>query len=188
MKRSLIPIALFILLTVSCVGSAEQARLPNSGSLYQGFLDPPRDFSPMPFWFWNGKMDGSVIQQEIRDMVAQHVYGAFLHGRDGLETPYLSEGWFKAIGAGLEQSKSSGFEFNFVDEYDWPSGEVRNVWMAGNHQSEVLAKRPDLRMKTLSYEAKMVDGPQAVDLPVNPESQAIVAACCLERTELTLPH
>jgi hypothetical protein len=191
MKRSLIPIALFILLTVSCVGSAEQARLPNSGSLYQGFLDPPRDFSPMPFWFWNGKMDGSVIQQEIRDMVAQHVYGAFLHGRDGLETPYLSEGWFKAIGAGLEQSKSSGFEFNFVDEYDWPSGEVRNVWMAGNHQSEVLAKRPDLRMKTLSYEAKMVDGPQVVDLPVNPESQAIVAARWLgenriDATTLTL--
>jgi len=37
--------------------------------------------------------------------------------------------------------------------------------MAGNHQSEVLAKRPDLRMKTLAYEAKVIDGPQAVDLP-----------------------
>ena len=75
-----------------------------------------------------------------------------------------------------KQSKVLGFEFNFVDEYDWPSGEVRNVWMAGNHQSEVLAKRPDLRMKTLAYDSKIIDGPQTVDLSVDPDSQAVVAA------------
>ena len=184
MKRLAISIFLFAVLIALHPGCLAQREPIGKASLYQVFLNPPRDFSPMPFWFWNGNMEGSVIQQEIRDMVAQHVYGAFLHGRDGLETPYLSEGWFKAIGAGLEQSKSSGFEFNFVDEYDWPSGEVRNVWMAGNHQSEVLAKRPDLRMKTLSYEAKMVDGPQAVDLPVNPESQAIVAARWLGKNRI----
>ena len=158
--------------------------MSDADPLYQGFLDPPRDFSPMPFWFWNGKMEGPIIQKQIRDMVDQHVYGAFLHGRDGLETPYLSDGWFQAIGAGLEESKRSGFEFNFLDEYDWPSGEVRNVWMAGNHQSEVLAKRPDLRMKTLSYEAKIIQGPQAVDLPVNPDSQAIVAARWLGKDQI----
>ncbi len=111
-------------------------------------------------------MQGPVypVKRDSEKMVEQHVYGAFLHARDGLQTPYLSEDWWKAIGAGLEQSKTSGFEFNFVDEYDWPSGEVRNVWMAGNHQSEVLAKRPDLRMKTLAYESKIVTGPQTIDL------------------------
>jgi hypothetical protein len=144
--------------------------------LHKAFLDPPRDFSPMPFWFWNGKMEGAVVQQEVREMVDQHVYGAFLHGRDGLQTPYLSDAWFDAVGAGLKQAKESGFEFNFLDEYDWPSGEARNIWMKGNHQSEVLAKRPDLRMKTIAYDAKFVDGPQAVDLDQAPESQAIVAA------------
>jgi hypothetical protein len=58
-----------------------------AGELYDGFLDPPRDYSPMPFWFWNGKMEGPKIQEEIRQMTDQHVYGAFLHARDGLETP-----------------------------------------------------------------------------------------------------
>ena len=67
-----------------------------------------------------------------------------------------------------QQSRSSGFEFNFVDEYDWPSGEARNIWMAGSHQSEVLAKRPDLRMKTLAYDDKIIEGPQTVDLPLQP--------------------
>ena len=184
MKRSSILFALFTLLAVSCGKSSGQNTVAKTDPLYQGFLDPPRDFSPMPFWFWNGKMEGPAIQQEIRDMVEQHVYGAFLHGRDGLQTPYLSDEWFKAIGAGLEQSKKSGFEFNFVDEYDWPSGEARNVWMVGNHQSEVLAKRADLRMKTLAYEAKIVDGPQVVDLPVSLDSQAIVAARWLGKNQI----
>jgi len=184
MKPWAILVTLFAALAVMSGQSSAQSNIADQNALYDGFLDPPRDFSPMPFWFWNGKMEGPIVQQQIRDMVDQHVYGAFLHGRDGLETPYLSEGWFQAIGAGLEESKKSGFEFNFLDEYDWPSGEVRNLWMAGNHQSEVLTKRPDLRMKTLSYEAKAIDGPQVVDLPVNSDSQAVVAARWLGKDQI----
>ena len=61
------------------------------GQLYTGFLDPSREYSAMPFWFWNGKMEGPKIQEEIRKMVDQHIYGSFLHARDGLQTPYQSE-------------------------------------------------------------------------------------------------
>jgi len=184
MKRSVVSFALLTALVLVSAESTAQTSRAETDPLYQGFLDPPRDFSPMPFWFWNGKMEDPIIQDQIRNMVDQHVYGAFLHGRDGLQTPYLSEDWFKAIGAGLEQSKKSGFEFNFLDEYDWPSGEVRDVWMAGNHQSEVLAKRPDFRMKTLAYDAKIVDGPMTVDLPVHAESQAIIAARWLGKNQI----
>lgn len=184
MKRIVILLALFAALGVSRAACFCQSNVAGDDALYRGFLDPARDFSLMPFWFWNGKMEGPKIQQQVRDMVDQHVYGAFLHGRDGLQTPYLSEEWFGAISAGLEQSKTSGFEFNFLDEYDWPSGEVRNIWMTGNHQSEVLAKRPDLRMKTLAYEAKIIDGPTVVDLPVNQDSEAIVAARWLGKDQI----
>jgi len=151
---------------------AEQA----DDQLYQGFVDPPRKYSPMPFWFWNGKMEGPKIQEQIRQMVDQHVYGAFLHARDGLETPYLSEEWWQAIGAGLEESQRVGFDFNFVDEYDWPSGEARNIWMTEHQQSEVLARNPSFRMKSLSYKAEVVHGPKAVTLTAPPELQAVVAA------------
>src|SRR5580693_1468981 len=113
MKRPAILFALFTVIVILSIASSAQDKTAENDALYQGFVDPPRDFSPMPFWFWNGKMEGPVIQKEIRDMVDQHVFGAFLHGRDGLETPYLSEEWWNAIGAGLEQSRTSGFEFNF---------------------------------------------------------------------------
>src|SRR5580700_1540095 len=102
MKRYLTLFTLLIVVFAGTEHGVSQASDTNADPLYHGFVDPPRDFSLMPFWFWNGKMEGPVIQQEIRDMADQHVYGAFLHARDGLQTPYLSEDWFKAIGAGLE--------------------------------------------------------------------------------------
>ena len=166
---------LFSFLLISNHTPAEGGQ-EQGGQLYTGFLDPSRDYSAMPFWFWNGKMEGPKIQEEIRNMVEQHVYGAFLHARDGLETPYHSEEWWQAIGAGLEQSKRSGFSFNFVDEYDWPSGEVRNIWMAGNHQSEVLARKPEYRMKSLAYKAEVVKGPKEFSLAAPPALQAVVVA------------
>ena len=164
---------LLITLALPVLGHAAEE---NTDRLHREFVDPPHDFSLMPFWFWNGKMEPAEVQKQVRDMVGQHVYGAFLHGRDGLQTPYLSEDWFKAFGAGLEESKRSGFEFNFVDEYDWPSGEVRNVWRKDSHQSEILAKHPEWRMKTLAYDAKVVSGPGKEEIALLPDVQALVAA------------
>ena len=150
--------------------------LPPEDQLYTEFLNPPREYSPMPFWFWNGELDGKRIQEQIAQMVDQHVYGAFLHARDGLQTPYLSEQWWTAIDAGLQEAKRRGFFFNFVDEYNWPSGEVRNIWMNGNHQSEVLKRNPSFRMKSLAYKEQIVHGPQSVTLPDVPELQAVLVA------------
>ena len=83
MRAMFCTFALTLLLGLTTIQAIAQTPAA-TGPLYEGFLDPPHDFSPMPFWFWNGKMEGPVIQQEIRDMTSQHVYGAFLHGRDGL--------------------------------------------------------------------------------------------------------
>ncbi len=168
-----------ILITLVCVtlttAISGQSPAPKPPSLYEQFVDPPKIYSPMPFWFWNGRLDPAEVQAEVRRMMDQHVYGAFLHARDGLLTPYLSEDWFAAFGAGLEEAKRVGFYFNFVDEYDWPSGEVRNIWMSGNHQSEVLARNPKFHMRSLAYKEQIVHGPQPVSLPKVSDLQSVVA-------------
>lgn len=182
MKRLIVSTAMILVVaallrsTLSAESAAQSAISDPFQELYKGFLDPPRDYSPMPFWLWNGKMDGPTVQSQIREMVRQHVYGAFLYPISGLETPYLSDDWFKAVGAGLEAAKSTKFELNFIDEYDWPSGEARNVWMTGDYQSEVLAQHPEFRMRTLAYDSKVIDGPQSIDLPVDQNVQAVIAA------------
>ena len=177
--RSHVSLTIALLLLTSLALPSRASRPAEDAAidtLYQQFLDPPRDYSPMPFWFWNGKLDPATVQAEVRRMVDQHVYGAFLHARDGLLTPYLSEDWFAAIQAGLEESKRVGFAFNFVDEYSWPSGEVRNIWRADHHQSEVLARNPDFHMHSLAYTQQIIHGPQTVTLPPAPERQSVVAA------------
>ncbi len=144
--------------------------------LFRAFQDPPRKYSPEPFWFWNGKMEGDKVAEQVRQMVDQHVFGAFLHARDGLETPYLSEEWWQAVGGGLAEARRLGFSFDFVDEYDWPSGEVRNVWRTDSHQSEIIARRPDFRQRTLAHREEFVQGPKDVRLTLPPDVQAVLAA------------
>jgi hypothetical protein len=176
MHRIGLSLVLFLFCLLSVADETPRNHFAAEDALYSQFLDPPREYSLMPFWFWNGKLEERQIQEQVRRMVDQHVYGAFLHARDGLQTPYLSEAWFNAIGAGLEEAKRSGFFFNFVDEYDWPSGEVRNIWMAGNHQSEVLKRNPQFRMKTIAYKEQIVHGPEQATLPEVTELQSVVVA------------
>ncbi len=85
--------------------------------LFEEFRDPPREYSVRPFWFWNGRLEAKQIEWQIEQMVAQGVYGAYVHNRTGLETPYLSEEYFAAAGAALKKSRELGFRLGFVDEY-----------------------------------------------------------------------
>src|ERR1700739_677092 len=112
LRRFCLLLLLAPLLAASMAMTADD--LPSQGSLYAEFLNPPREYSPMPFWFWNGELDGKRIQEQIQQMVDQHVYGAFLHAGDGLQTPYLSEDWFKAIDARLHKWKGTAFSLNVV--------------------------------------------------------------------------
>ena len=74
------------------------------------FKDPPRRYGPVPFWFLNEKLDAERLKWQVRQMESQHVFGAVMHARPGLVTPYLSEEWFAAIAAILEQARECGME------------------------------------------------------------------------------
>ena len=75
--------------------------------LYQKFLDPDRKYSIRPFWFWNGALTGEELGRQIRQMVENGVYGAYAHNRDGLQTRYLSEEWWQALGGALQAAKEA---------------------------------------------------------------------------------
>ena len=107
-------------------------------ALYQKFLDPDRKYSIRPFWFWNGTLTGEELGRQIRQMVEHGVYGAYAHNRDGLQTRYLSEEWWQALGGALQAAKEAGFSLCMVDEFEWPSGEARDYWMPGINKSHVI--------------------------------------------------
>ena len=57
---------------------------PSATAVYREFQDPPRTYSVRPFWFWNGLLHPDEVDRQIREMVSQHVHGAYVQNRPGL--------------------------------------------------------------------------------------------------------
>ncbi len=145
-------------------------------ALYAQFRDPDRRYSIRPFWFWNGKLEGAELRRQIKQMVDHGVYGAYVHNRDGLQTPYLSEDWWEAVGEALKAARDYGFSLCMVDEFEWPSGEARDYWMPGINKSRVVAANPDFHMHRLRPTETVVHGPRSVRIPLPSRTAAVVIA------------
>ena len=86
-----------------------------------------RDAKPIaygfyPFWFWNGDMSESEIRWQVREMAHKGVRGFFIHSRQGLKQPYLSESFFRMIEVAVEAAEELGMVVHLYDEYPYPSG------------------------------------------------------------------
>jgi hypothetical protein len=59
------------------------------------FRDPPREFSVMPFWFWNDELKEEELVRQIADFEAHGVYG-FLNRILGYDfKPHLADLWYE---------------------------------------------------------------------------------------------
>lgn len=129
------------------------------GDLAEAFRDPPRQYSLMPYWFWNGRITESETRRQIGEMMRQGVYQAVVFPWDGMEPEYLSEEYWRQLGAALDAARELGFTLNLADELNWPSG---HAWRpeGGPELSRVLEVRPEFRMRRLDYEEHNVTGPR----------------------------
>ncbi|MCC7498799.1 MAG: hypothetical protein IT160_14555, partial [Bryobacterales bacterium] len=143
--------------------------------LFNQFQDPPKQYSIRPFWFWNGRLDAKEVDRQIGEMVSQRVFGAYVHNRTGLQTPYLSDEYFSIVKSGFDSARRRGFMFGLVDEYEWPGGEARDPWSPGLG-SRVIARNPEFRMRSLGYTIKDVEGPAKVDFSALKDFQFANAA------------
>lgn len=130
--------------------------------LEEAFANPPREYSMVPFWAWNGTLEPDELKRQIDEMVDKGVYAAFMHARAGIEsskTPYFSDGWWEAIRVSVEYGREVGFTPWLYDEDKWPSG------AAGGR---VLERNPERnRQKVLRRVEQRVSGPRdiAVSIP-----------------------
>ncbi len=163
------------LASLSLMAALAAAAFAGVPETYKQFQDPPKTYSVRPFWFWNGLLDEKEVDRQIREMVSQGVYGAYVHNRTGLQTPYLSDEYFRIVKSAYESSSKHGFLFGLVDEYEWPGGEARDPWSPGLG-SRVIAQNPDFRMRSLWFTSKEVQGPGRVEIGGVKNFQFAVAA------------
>ena len=92
--------------------------------LKEAFYNPPREFSVMPFWFWNDALDKSEILRQIADFESHGVYGFVIHPRIGLpqDTGWMSDKLFDFINIALEEAARRGMHVILYDDGMYPSG------------------------------------------------------------------
>lgn len=87
-----------------------------------------------PFWFLNDRLETTEIRRQIQEMHAHGVKGFFLHSRQGLEQPYLSDAFFACLNDAVQEAKALGMTANLYDEYPYPSGVAGGEVLLGNPQ------------------------------------------------------
>lgn len=132
--------------------------------LYAKCRRPGAALRSVPFWGWNSRMDLAELDAQIRDMREKGLGGFFIHSREGLETPYLSEEWFRDVDRAVRDAGDAGLEVWIYDEDKWPSGS------AGGQVAAVDPVR--FAAKALTLEA----APYRPDAPV-PEGDGVMLAC-----------
>lgn len=145
---------------VSFLVSVAVAAGAQAATLEEQFADPPREYSIVPFWSWNGTLEPDELRRQIDEMVDKGVYAAYLHARAGLErgdTPYFSEGWWRAVDTCVEYGERVGFKPWLYDEDKWPSGAAGGRTLAANPERN--------RQKVLRYVETRVTGPCDAALP-----------------------
>lgn len=115
-----------------------------SMSFWQTLLEPPREFSVMPFWFWNDQLDEAEIRRQIADFQAHGVHGFVIHPRVGLprDLGFMSEALLHFYHVAIQEAQRRGMYVILYDEGMYPSGSASGQVVASNpaYQTRCLDK------------------------------------------------
>lgn len=109
------------------------------------FIDPPTEFSPIPFWFWNDELSKEELIKQIHDFHAKEVDGFVIHPRMGMPKtmPYLSDAYMELVEAVVAEADRLGMKIILYDEGMYPSGSA--CGMVVKHNPEYASRGLELR-------------------------------------------
>jgi hypothetical protein len=130
MKSALKQILSVIFLSIVLTHKITGQELPGE------FIDPPYEFSLMPFWFWNDTLKDEEIVRQIADFEKHGVYGFVIHPRIGLpgDMLWLSPGMIHSMKTAIEECSKRKMHVVLYDEGMYPSGSSSGQVVARNPQ------------------------------------------------------
>jgi hypothetical protein len=117
---------------------------------YAQFQEPPGEYGILPFWFLNGELDPDEMRYQLRQFSQKGMPGVILHGRYGLETPYIGSTYLERIRFAVDEAVKLGLQTWVYDEMNWPSGTA---------DKRVLLARPDLAQRYIECINFTIRGP-----------------------------
>lgn len=147
-------------------------------SLRRSFLQPPDEFTPIPFWFWNDELDEAELRRQIRDFRDHGVMGFVIHPRKGLprSIPYLSERYLHFVRVAVAEAAALNMQVVLYDEAMYPSGSAHGMVVAENpawasrcltmaeSAADVPAEKEIVAVCAAQVEGERVEGKKAEDL------------------------
>src|SRR5664280_2647403 len=99
-------------------------------------INPPHEFSVMPFWFWNDTLKDEEIIRQIGDFEAHGVYGFVIHPRIGLpeNVKWLSPEMIHSMDVAIREASRKKMYVILYDEGMYPSG---------SSSGQVVARNPE---------------------------------------------
>ena len=138
--------------------SAAAAAGGTVDALFQRFVDPPREYTLMPFWFLNDDLDPAELRRQLDDFAAHGVYGVVPHARIGLprNLAFMSDSWLNMLEVCIEHAAQRDMLIILYDEGMYPSGSCAGQVAAANplHATRCLERRTRPRLEpgeTLVY-------------------------------------
>ncbi|NOU62853.1 hypothetical protein GC096_02170 [Paenibacillus sp. LMG 31461] len=146
--------------------------------LKKEFMNPPAEFGPIPFWFWNDELSEKELLRQLHEFHAKEVSGVVIHPRMGLsrETPYLSEAYMALVKSVVAEAAKLGMSIILYDEGMYPSGSACGL---------VVKQNPAYASRGLRMEEHPCSS-QGIDLPlVCSQGEVIVAAQAVHKLSQT---
>jgi hypothetical protein len=119
-------------------------------------LEPRREHTLVPFWFWNDRLEEAEILRQIADFAAHGVHGFVLHPRVGLprDTGWMSERLLGFMRVAIEEAARRRMTVFLYDEGMYPSG---------SSSGQVVAADPRFRCRGLDHRLLGKDAPPGLE-------------------------
>jgi len=109
------------------------------------FLNPPREYTLVPFWFLNDELTEAELKRQIDDFEAHGVYGFVPHARIGLPAtiPFMSERFLHFTKVCVDYAATKQMVVVLYDEGMYPSGSCAGQVVAANplHAARCIERR-----------------------------------------------
>lgn len=140
---------------------------------YGIFVDPPKEFTQLPWWFWNDEITEDGIRQQLSDFREQGIYGFTIHARMGLSDsiPYLGQRWFKLVRFAVEEAARNEMIVHLYDEGMYPSGSAHGQVAEGH--PEFLARGLEMRDMPSGSKLDLSEEEKCVAILPEGETEAI---------------
>jgi len=130
-------------LLITAIAYSSATIIIDAQSVPKDFINPPHEFSIMPFWFWNDTLKDEEIVRQIADFEAHGVYGFVIHPRIGLpeNVKWLSAEMIHSMDLAIKEAYRRKMYVILYDEGMYPSG---------SSSGQVVARNPEYAARGLA--------------------------------------